>query len=165
MSLNPVSLQYANSAPTATNAELGNALNDYQTSRLPRRGISYPPLTTPPFTDPITLPPRNPFLFRTRFDLPTIPLPSLSSFSFRKKKDKRPPLDRGLPLEPLPSVVSNRHWDDNLPAPPPRNQTFVWADTQDAPTPETTTSETRLLVPMLSTYSVTTEPLQETYRR
>ncbi|WZH44649.1 pheromone A receptor-domain-containing protein [Fusarium acuminatum] len=164
-SLNPASLQYVNAAPTPTDAELGNALNEYQTSQLPRREISYPPLAAPPSTDPITLPPRNPFLFRTRFDLPTIPLPSLPSFSFRKKKDRRPPLDRSLPLESLPSVVNNRLWDDNLPAPPPRNQTFVWADTQGAPTPETTTSESRLLVPMLSTYSVTTEPLQETYRR
>jgi pheromone a factor receptor len=140
-------------------------LSDYQTSQLPGREISCPPLAAPSSTNPITLTPRNPFLFRTRFDLPTIPLPSLSSFSLRKKKDRRPPLDRGLPLDSLPSVVNNRLWDDNLAVPPPRNQTFVCADTQDAPAPETTTSETHLLIPMLSTYSVTTESLQETYRR
>ncbi|KAM0214568.1 hypothetical protein ACHAPA_001044 [Fusarium lateritium] len=164
-SLNPVSLQYVNAAPTVTHVEMGHGLSDHHTSQLPRQEISYPSLAAPSSADPITLPPRNPFLFRTRFDLPTIPLPSLPSFGFRKKKDRRPPLDRGLPLESLPSVVNNRLWDDNSPAPPLQNQIFVWADTQDAPTPEAITSESRLLVPMLSTYSVTTERLQETYRR
>jgi pheromone a factor receptor len=145
--------------------EIGRELGEFQTSQSPLREIVYPPPSASHSTDPITLPPRNPFLFRTRFDLPTIPLPSLSSFTFRRKKDCRPPLDRGMPLDSLPSVVNGHLWESNSPAQPPRNQTFVWADAEDAPTPDLITSDTRLLVPMSSTYSVTTEPLEETYRR
>ncbi|KAM0347106.1 hypothetical protein ACHAPU_005045 [Fusarium lateritium] len=164
-SLNPTSLQYFHAAEVTPDVEMGRELGDYRTSRSPLQEVAYPPLSAPYSTAPITLPPRNPFLFRTRFDLPTIPLPSLPSFGFRKNRNTQPPLDRGLPLESLPSGVNNHLWKDNPPAPRPQNQTLVWADSQDAPTPEITTSESRLLVPMLSTYSVTTEPLQETYRR
>ncbi|KAM0301168.1 hypothetical protein HYE67_007007 [Fusarium culmorum] len=163
-SLNPVSLQPTQSA-TIPEVEIGHELREFQASQSPLREIVHPPLSASPSTDPITLPLRNPFLFRTRFDLPTIPLPSLSSFAFRRKKDRRPPLDRGLPLDSLPSVVNGRMWEGNVSVQPPRNQTLVWADTEDAPTPNTITSDTRLLVPMSSTFSVTTEPLEETYRR
>ncbi|KAM0505051.1 hypothetical protein ACHAP8_002446 [Fusarium lateritium] len=163
-SLNPVSLQPAHSA-TTPGVEIGHELGLFSTSQSPRQEIVYPPPIASPSTDPITIPPRNPFLFRTRFDLPNIPLPSLSSFNFRRNKDRRPPLDRGLPLDSLPSVVNGRMWESKSPAQPPRNQTLVWADAENTPTPDVVTSDTRLLVPMSSTYSVTTEPLEETYRR
>ncbi|KAJ4141409.1 hypothetical protein NW768_000620 [Fusarium equiseti] len=164
--LDPVSLQSLN-VPTATpEADPERELSRFRPSQPPRPEIVYPPRNAPSSTeDPITLPPRNPFLFRTRFDLPMIPLPSPASFSFRKKKDRRPPLDRGLPLDSLPSVTNSRLWESNSSPQPPRNQTLVWADAVDVPTPDIITSDTRLLVPISSTYSITTEPLEETYRR
>ncbi|KAF4457563.1 pheromone a factor receptor [Fusarium austroafricanum] len=164
-SLNPISSHSAHAAPTTPDYELGRELGEFQTTQSPLREISYPPLTALSPSDPITLPPRNPFFFRTRLDMPTIPLPSLSSFRFGKKKYKQSPLDRGLPLNSLPSVVSNRLWEDNSPAQHPRKQTLVWADREDGSTPGFITTETSLLVPASSTYSVTTEPLGETYRR
>ncbi|KAF4968241.1 hypothetical protein FSARC_4332 [Fusarium sarcochroum] len=165
-SLHPTPLQSINVALATPEIETRRELGSNQTSQSLQQDISYPYHAALSSTaDPLTLPPRNPFLFRTRFDLPTIPLPSLSSLSFRKKKDRRPPLDSGLPLESLPSVVNNRLWQDNSPVQPPRNQTLVWADREEASSHEIITSESRLLVPMLSTYSVTTEPLYETYRR
>ncbi|GKT99462.1 pheromone a factor receptor [Fusarium langsethiae] len=157
-SLNPVSLQPTHSA-TTPEVEIGHGLGELQISQSRLRETVYPALSPSPSTNPITLPPRNPFLFRTRFDLLTIPIPSLPSFNFKRKKDRRPPLDRGLPLDSLPSVVNGRMWEDNSPAQPPRNQTLVWADAEDTPTPDIIASDTRLLVPILSTYSVTTEPL------
>ncbi|RGP63720.1 pheromone a factor receptor [Fusarium longipes] len=164
-SLNPVSSQPTHGDFATPEVEIGHELGEFQTLQSSPPEAVYPLPSASRSTDPITLPPHNPFLFRTRFDLPTIPLPSLSSFTFKRKKDRRPPLDRGLPLDSLPSVVNGRMWEGNLQAQPPRNQTLVWADAEDAPTPDIITSDTRLLVPMSSTYSVTTEPLEETYRR
>ncbi|KAJ4268641.1 hypothetical protein NW762_002708 [Fusarium torreyae] len=165
-SLHPTPLQSINVALATPEVGTGQELGGSQASQPLQQDTSYLSHAAPSSAaDPMTLPPRNPFLFRTRFDLPTIPLPSLSSLGFKKKKYRRPPLDRGLPLESLPSVVNNRLWQDSSPIPPPRNQTLVWADREEAPPQEIITSESRLLVPMLSTYSVTTEPLHETYRR
>ncbi|KAF4444547.1 pheromone a factor receptor [Fusarium acutatum] len=163
-SLNPISLQSTDAPPVTREYELGTRVGGLQVSPSPLREISYPPLTISTFPEPINPPPRNPFLLRTRFDMPAIPFRSLSLFRFGKKKDKRPPLDRGLPLDSLPSIVNNQLWE-NSPATQPCSQTLVWADREIAPTPGIFTTESSLLVPMSSTYSVTTEPLQETYRR
>ncbi|KAF5696725.1 pheromone a factor receptor [Fusarium globosum] len=163
-SLNPISLQ-STDAPLVTHEyELGSRVGGLQVSQSPLREISYPPATVSTSSEPINPAPRNPFLFRTRFDMPTIPFRSISSFRFGKKKDKRPPLDHGLPLDSLPSVINNQLWE-NSSAPQPCSQTLVWADRKIVPAPGIFTTESSLLVPMSSTYSVTTEPLQETYRR
>ncbi|KAI1021249.1 hypothetical protein LB505_000088 [Fusarium chuoi] len=163
-SLNPTSLQSADALPVTHEYELGPRVGGLQVSQSPLREISYPPPTVSTSSEPINLPPRNPFLFRTRFDMPAITFRSISSFRFGKKKDKRPPLDHGLPLDSLPSVVNNQLWE-NSSATQPRSQTLVWADRKIVSTPGIFTTESSLLVPMSSTYSVTTEPLQETYRR
>jgi pheromone a factor receptor len=163
-SLNPIPLQSTDAAPMAPEYELGPRMGEIQTSQSPLREISYPPPTVSTFSEHINPPLRNPFPFRTRFDMPTIPFPSLSLFHFGKKKDKRPPLDHSLPLDSLPSVVNNQLWEDSS-ATQLRSQTLVWADREVVQTPDAFTTESSLLVPMSSTYSVTTEPLQETYRR
>ncbi|KAJ4312354.1 hypothetical protein N0V84_009968 [Fusarium piperis] len=118
--------------------------------------VSYPPPTVPSTTslnrapEPITPLAPNPFLFRTRFDFPTIPLPSIPSFSFRRKKSRHPQFERGFPLESLPSVVNNPHWDPtDLSTEPPHS-----------------TPETSLLVSSTSGQSVTVETmLAQTYRQ
>ncbi|KAF5026057.1 hypothetical protein F66182_1849 [Fusarium sp. NRRL 66182] len=158
--LDPIPLQAIVIAPTTPEVESGRQVGGIQSAHPPQQELRYPDHTiSPTTTDLDILPPRNPFLFRTRLDLPTILLPSLSYFGFRRMKDKR------IPLESLPSVAENHLWENNLPVQSPRNQTHVWSDGQEAPPQEITTSESRLLVPMSSTYSVTTEPLHETYRR
>ncbi|KAF4338605.1 Pheromone a factor receptor [Fusarium beomiforme] len=164
--LNPVALQSINAAPVAPECGFGPRLNDFHTSQSHSWDTSNPPVTALTFSDPINIPPRNPFLFRTHFDMPTIPLPSLSSFRFGAKKAKQRPLDRGLPLDSLPSFVNNQLWQGTSASQQgvPRSQTLVWYDSADAPTPDVFTTESSLLVPMSSTYSVASEPLQETYR-
>ncbi|KAM6539921.1 hypothetical protein FALCPG4_001670 [Fusarium falciforme] len=133
--------------------------------------VSYPPLTAPSTTalnrasEPITSPTPNPFLFRTRFDLPTIPLPSIPSFSFGRKKNRHPQLERGFPLESLPSVINNAHWDTaDLSTEPSHIQTRSWSDDQTQLS--VSTPETSLLVPSTSGQSITVETmLAQTYRQ
>ncbi|KAF4461175.1 pheromone a factor receptor [Fusarium albosuccineum] len=169
-----VPMQSINLTLTTPDAEQGRELHAYQTPQPSRWEASYPPPTALSSTainttaDPITLPHRNPFLFRTRLDLPIIPFPSLPSFSFKKKKDKRPQLERGLPLESLPSVVHNPHWDaEVVPAASSRVQTRVWSDEEEACLYGPATSETGLLVPSPLGHTVTIETrlTRETHRR
>ncbi|KAM5351387.1 hypothetical protein ACJ41O_004110 [Fusarium nematophilum] len=155
---------------TTPDVEQGRELCEYRPQQPPRMNTSHPPPAgSPPTTgnDPITLPHRNPFLFRTRLDFPIIPLPSFSSFSFKRKKDKRPHLERGLPLESLPSVVHNPHWDTDLPAEPSRVQTRVWSEEDEVRLYVPIAPETGLLVPSSSGHSVTIETrlTRETHRR
>lgn len=133
--------------------------------------VSYPPPTAPSTTalnrasEPITSPTPNPFLFRTRFDFPTIPLPSIPSLSFGRKKNRHPQLERGFPLESLPSVVNNAHWDTtDLSTEPSHIQTRAWSDDQTQLS--VSTPETSLLVSSTSGQSVTVETmLAQTYRQ
>ncbi|RSL65640.1 hypothetical protein CEP54_004158 [Fusarium duplospermum] len=133
--------------------------------------VSYPPPTAPSTTalnrapEPITSLTPNPFLFRTRFDFPTIPLPSIPSFSFGRKKNRHPQLERGFPLESLPSVVNNPHWDTtDLSTEPSHIQTHAWSDDQTQLS--VSTPDTSLLVSSTSGQSVTVETmLAQTYRQ
>lgn len=133
--------------------------------------VSYPPPTAPSTAtlnrapDPITSPTPNPFLFRTRLDFPTIPLPSIHSFSFGRKKNRHPQLERGFPLESLPSVVNNPHWDTtDISTEPSHIQTRAWSDDQTQLS--TSTPETSPLVSPTSEQSITVETmLAQTYRQ
>ncbi|KAF4963107.1 hypothetical protein FZEAL_10956 [Fusarium zealandicum] len=169
-----VPIQSISLALATPDVEQGHNPYEYQVPQTFLRDTSYPPLTAPSTatinttTDPISLPDRNPFLFRTRLDLPTIPLPSLPSFSFKKKKkDQRPQLERGLQLNSLSSVVHDPQWDVDLPAAPSRIQTRVWSEDDEIRLYAPITPETGSLIPSLSEHAVTVETLltRETHRR